>query len=101
MAAVYFITSGWLLVKILKDERGLAEAVQKADADGDGDVTTHEFEAAFGKGSLVFKERGLLSRLMGRRAAPPPFSPSLLAVARRYIPLPTVTYHSMRACSCA
>ena len=55
VAIIFFIFGGSLLYSMLSGIKQLVADVQKADADGDGDVTTDEFKAAFGENSLEDK----------------------------------------------
>jgi len=58
VATLYFLYQGWMLKRMLNTMGKRLVSIQKADADGDGDVTEAEFEAAFGA-------RGLEDRSFG------------------------------------
>mmetsp|Transcript_30975 Transcript_30975/g.84756 ORF Transcript_30975/g.84756 Transcript_30975/m.84756 type:complete len:290 (+) Transcript_30975:34-903(+) len=61
-ATLYFIFNGVLLVTLISHTEKLIAAIQRADADNDGEVTVSEFKDAFGEDS--FKERKISEILL-------------------------------------
>ena len=62
VATIFCIFGGGMLFYVVGSVRKLMGDIQKADADGDGDVTIEEFTAAFGEGSL--DDKRLLQMVM-------------------------------------